>query len=181
MQKMHKVFLGVALIAIVAVAGSGIFWFFIEPAVDFWFDTGYLYQKVGNNWVTNDTINNNTLNGLILPFHCKNYGLLVATFKITVALSGASFLNDTQQLYQEINETVAKFDFSLKGGQEKTSNVYFDIKNNSFTFSLSLETNQGLLRIVDAQKFGSQPWQQSYRQLNYGLSGDNSFAPALIS
>ena len=46
MQKRHKVFWGVALIAIVAIAGSGIFWFFIEPAVDFWLDTEYLYQKV---------------------------------------------------------------------------------------------------------------------------------------
>jgi hypothetical protein len=52
--------------------------------------------------------------------------------------------------------------------------------NNNFIDSLSLESNQGLLRIMDSQKFGSQPWQQSYRELHYWLE-TNRFAPALIS
>ena len=179
MQKRHKILGGVALIAIIALAGCGIFWFFIEPAVDFWLDTHYIYQKVGDNWVT--MVNNNTLNGTVIPFFCKNYGLLPAEFNIAVVFTGASFSNQTQLQYQEINSTAAKFDFTLNGGQEKTVNVYFNIKSNYFVVSLTFETNQGLLRIVDARKFGSQPWQQSYRELYYGLSGNGRFAPALIS
>jgi hypothetical protein len=182
MQKRRKVFLGVTLIAIVAIAGIGIFWFFIAPAVDFWLDTEYLYQKVGNNWVTVNSINNNTLNGTVIPFHCKSYGLLTSSFKITVVFSGASFSNDTQLPYQEINSATAKFDFTLNSGQEKNVNVYFTItSNNNFTISLSIESNQGLLRIIDAQKFGSPPWQQSYRELDYYSLNNKLFAPALIS
>ena len=108
--------------------------------------------------------------------------MLTATFKITIVFSGASFSTDTQLPYQEINTTAAKFDFTLNSGQEKNADVYFKItNNNNFTISISSETNQGLLRIVDARKFGSQPWQQSYRELYYGLSNNNTFAPALIS
>jgi hypothetical protein len=108
--------------------------------------------------------------------------LLTSSFKITVVFSGASFSNDTQLPYQEINSAATKFDFTLNSGQEKNVNVYFKItNNNNFTVSLSLESNQGLLRIIDAQKFGSPPWQQSYRELDYYSLNNKLFAPALIS
>jgi hypothetical protein len=181
MQKRNKLFLGAALIAVVVLAGSGLFWFFIEPAVDFWLDTGHLYQKVGNSWETVTSVNNSIFNNTIIPFYCKNYGLLPATFDITVVFTGASFSNQTQLQHQEINSSATKFDFTLGGGQEKTVNVYFNItSNDNFVVSLTFETNQGLLRIVDAQKFGSQPWQQSYRELHYGLTGDGRLEPVRL-
>jgi hypothetical protein len=181
MQNRRKIFLGVALIAIITLAGGGIFWFFIEPAVDFGLDTGYLYQKVGNNWETIKSVNNSTVDGTMIPFYCKNYGLLPAAFDITVIFTGASISNQAQLQYHEINGSSAKFDFTLGGGQEKTVNVYFNITNNdNFVVSLTFETNQGLLRIMDAQKFGSEPWQQSYRELHFGLTGDGRLEPVRL-
>ena len=78
-------------VALIVIAGRGIFWLFIDSIVDFWLDAGYLCQKVGYNWVTVDSINNSTFNGSVIPFHCKNYGLLTATIEITVALVVALF------------------------------------------------------------------------------------------
>jgi hypothetical protein len=86
-------------VALIAIAGSGIFWLFIDSIFDFWLDTGYLCQKVGDNWVTVDPLNKSTFNGSVILFHCKNYGLLTATIEITVSFGGGSFLSDTRLPY----------------------------------------------------------------------------------
>ena len=168
-------------ILIIAFGGSGIFYLFVLPSVDYWLDTNYYYQKVDDQWVTRNFQNNNTLNETLLPINCKNHGAMLATFEITVAFNGASFSSDTSMPYQQINSTAAKFAFTLNGGQEKNANVYFTLTNTTrFTVTLSLEINQSLLRVMDAQKNPWLPWIRSYRELHYSGS-DNKLVAAVIN
>lgn len=158
MRRSRAVLLTVALIAIFVIAGSGIFWLFITPDADFWLPTNFYYQKVAGDWVSVNYSNNNTLDGTFAPINCKNNGALTATFEIIVVFSGAYFSTDTPLPYQQINDTTAKFAFTLNSYQEKSANIYFTIINSmSFTISLSLETNQTLLRVMNPQK-SSDPW-----------------------
>ena len=177
----RKVLLAAVFISIIAIGGSGIFWLFIMPDVDYWLDTNYYYQKVDDQWVTRNFQNKHTVLDTLLPINCKNHGAMPATFEITITFNGASFSSDTPMPYQQINSTAAKFAFTLNSYQEKNTNVYFTLTNTTrFTVTLSLETNQGLLRVMDAQKNPWLPWIRSYRELHYSGS-DNKLVAAVIS
>lgn len=181
MKKNQAVLLGAALIAVIAVAGSGIFWLFIMSDVDFWLDPNCYYQKTAGDWGTFNYANNSCLNGTYIPINCKNNGALTATFVITIVFTDASFSTNTPSPYQPINNTAAKFSFTLNSHQEKNTNVYFTIENTTyFTVSLSLKTNQSLLRITNAQK-SSEPWDRSYRELSYSQVTSDKFVAAVIS
>ena len=149
----RKVLLAVVFISIIAIGGSGIFWLFIMPDVDYWIDTNYYYQKVDDQWVTRNFQNKHAVLDTLLPINCKNHGAMPATFEITITFNGASFSSYTLLPYQIINSTSAKFAFTLNSYQEKTTNVYFTLTNTTdFTVALSLETNQGLLRVMRRTK-----------------------------
>lgn len=180
-KRRRAALLAAVFISIIAFGGSGIFWLFIMPNVDFWLNTNYYYQKVDDQWVTRNIQNKHTLNDTLLPINCKNNGAMPATFEITITFNGASFSSDTPLPYQQISSTAAKFAFTLNGGQEKNTNVYFTLTNvTRFTVTLSLETNQGLLRVMDEQKNPWLPWIRSYRDLYYSGSG-NKLVAAVIS
>ena len=178
-MKRKAALMAIAILLIVAFVGSAIFWLFVMPNVDFWLNPTNTYQKVADNWVTTTYDNNSSVSGCLIPIGCKNNGALTATFQITIVFSGASFSTETPMPYQQINTTAAKFTFTLNSYQERNVNVYFTITNTTrFNISLSLQTNQSLLRITNAQK--SSPWDSSYRELYYSLIGDK-FVPAQIS
>ncbi|HLN89970.1 MAG TPA: hypothetical protein VK253_07880 [Candidatus Binatia bacterium] len=169
--------------SIIAIGGSGIFWLFIMPDVDYWLDTNYYYyQKVYDQWVTRNFQNKHTILDTLLPINCKNNGAMPATFEITITFNGASFSIETSMPYHQINSTAAKFAFTLNSYQEKNTNVYFTLTNTTqFTVTLSLVTNQGLLRVMDAQKSPGLPWIRSYRELHYYSGSDNKLVAAVIS
>ena len=174
--------MAVVFISIIAIGGSGIFWLFIMPDVDYWLDTNYYYQKVNDQWVTRNFQNKHTILDTLLPINCKNNGAMVATFEITITFNGASFSENTSMPYQQINSTSAKFAFTLNAYQEKNTDVYFTLTNTtSFTVTLSFETNQGLLRVMDEQKSPGLPWIRSYRELHYYLGSDDRLVAAVIS
>ncbi len=177
MKKRRAALLAAAIILIATVAGSSIFWLFIMPDVDFWIDTNYKYQKVAGNWVTINYATNASVNGCFIPIGCKNSGFMPATFEITVTFNGASFSTDTPMPYQQVGNSAAKFAFTLGGHQEKNVEAHFTIVNSTrFIISLSLQTSQGVFRVVDAQR--GQPWDVSYRQLYfYEGSSNDSFIP----
>jgi hypothetical protein len=178
MVERKRVFLAVALVAIVLVA-IGISWFLVLPTVDFWLDPNYYFLKDEESWVTINFQNNASAAGTRTPIICKNNGLLPATFEITVVFSGAAFSKDTPMPYQQINDTAAVFTFSVGGFQEKKADVYFSILNDTrFSISLSLASDQALLRVANAQR-SSLPWDRSYRELHYGFY-DNRFVAAVI-
>ena len=180
-KRRRAALLAVVFISIIVIGGSGIFWLFIMPDVDFWLDTNYYYQKVADKWVTSNFQTNKTLNDTLLPINCKNNGAMPATFEITITFNGASFSSNTPMPYQQINSTATKFAFTLNGYQEKNTNVYFTLTNTTrFTVTLSLETNQGLLRVMDAQKNPWLPWIRSYRELHYSGAG-NKLVAAVIN
>ena len=180
MNKRRKAILAVALVAIVSAA-AGIFWLLVFPVIDFWLDPSYYFLKEGEGWVTVNSINNASAPGTFTPINCKNNGLLPATFEITAVFSGAAFSNDTPMPYEKINETAAKFTFELGGNQEKKADVYFSILNETrFTISLSITSNQALLRVANAQK-SSLPWDRSYRDLYYYSTDNNKFVAAVVS
>jgi len=181
-KRRRAALLAVVFISIIVISGSGIFWLFIMPDVDYWLDTSYYYQKVDGQWVTRNFHSKYTSLDTLLPINCKNHGAMPATFEITITFNGASFSSDTPMPYQQINSTSAKFAFTLNSYQEKNTNVYFTLTNTTrFTVTLSLETNQGLLRIMDAQKSPGLPWDRSYRELYYGLGSNDQLVAALIS
>ena len=178
MKRRKKILVACALLTLIVVAYFGIFWF--TPNVDYWLDPNYAFQKNNNGWTTVNLQTNYSVPGTLMPINCKNNGLLEVAFDITVVFSGASISSDTSMPYQRINETAAKFSFILGGFEEKNSNIYFSITNNSrFTTSLSVSSNQQLLHITPAQK-SSQPWDRSYRELFYS-SIDNRFVAAIIN
>jgi hypothetical protein len=181
-KRRRAALLAAVFISIIAIGGSGIFWLFIMPDVDYWLDTSYYYQKVDDQWVTRNLHSKYTVLDTLLPINCKNNGAMPATFEITIAFKGASFSSDTPLPYQQINSTAAKFAFTLNSYQEKNTNVYFTLTNSTdFTVTLSLETNQGLLRVMDAQKSPGIPWDRSYRELHYYLGSDNKLVAAVIN
>jgi hypothetical protein len=180
--KRKRALLAAVFISIIAIGGSGIFWLFIIPDVDYWLDTSYYYQKVDDQWVTRNFNNKHTVLDTLLPINCKNHGAMPATFEITINFNGATFSSNTSMPYQQINSTAAKFSFTLHSYQEKNTDVYFKLTNTTrFTVTLSLETNQGLLRIMDAQKSPWLPWIRSYRELHYSLGSDDKLVAAVIS
>lgn len=177
MKRRKKILVASALLTIIIVTYIGIFWF--TPNVDYRLDPSYAFQKNNDDWTTVNLHTNYSVPGTHMPINCKNNGLLEVAFDITIVFSGASISTDTPMPYQRINETAAKFSFTLGGFEEKNSNVYFSIENNSrFTASLSLSSNQQL-HITPAQK-SSQPWDRSYRELFYSLT-DNRFVAAVIN
>jgi hypothetical protein len=180
MVRRRKIILTVALVGII-LATVGFSWFLVFLNVDFWLNTSIYYQKSEAGWTTVNFQNNASATGTFAPINCKNNGLLPATFEITAVFSGASFSKDTPMPYQQINETAATFTFTLGSFQEKKADAYFSILNETgFSISLSITSNQALLRVATAQK-SSIPWDRSYRQLIYGNSTDDKFCPALIS
>ena len=171
-------------ILIIAIGGSGIFWLFNMPDVDNWLNKNYYrYENIDNPCGNPCNYNNKyTVLDTLLPINFKNHGAIPATFEITIAFNGASFSSETPKPYQQINSTATKFAFTLNGGQEKNTNVYFTLTNTTrFTVTLSLETNQGLLRVMDAQKTPWLPWIRSYRELYYFSGSGNKLVAAVIS
>ena len=149
--------------------------------MDYWLDTNYYYQKVDDKWVTRNFHSRYTALYTLLPINCKNHGAMPASFEITISFNGASISSDTPLPYQLINSTAAKFAFTLNSYQEKNTNVFFTLTNTTdFSVTLSLETNQTLLRVVDAQK-SSIPWDRSYRELHYFSGSDNKLVAAVIN
>lgn len=178
----RKELLAVVFISIITIGGSGIFWLFIMPDVDYWLDTSIYYQKIDDKWVTRNFHSKYTVLDTMIPINCKNNGAMPATFEITITFNGASFSSNTSMPYQQINSTAAKFSYTLNGYQEKNTDVYFTLTNTTrFTVTLSLATNQGLLRVMDAQKNPWLPWIRSYRELHYSLGSDDKFVAAVIS
>ncbi len=180
MDSSQKILLSIILVAIVATAGSSLFSTNPTAHINPWIDTYYRYEKAGGQWVTHNSVNNNTSEGLFIPVNCKNNGATVATFNITVEFEGASFLTKTAQPYWQINSTAARFAFTLNVGEQQTADVYFQIDENTdhFTISLSVETNQNNLLVEPVRKentfFG-------YKQLYYVWVPEyNLYAPALI-
>ncbi len=177
MVKRRQVFVAITLIAIILVA-IGISFFSVFPVVDYWLDP-YTYFQDEEGWRTMNFHNNISAAGTFTPINCKNAGLLPATFEITIVFSGAIFSTDTPMPCQQINQTAAKFTFTVDGFQEKKIDVYFTILNETrFAISLSITSNQGLLRVANAQK-SSVPWDVSYRVLFYYFH-DNKFVAAMI-
>jgi uncharacterized membrane protein len=118
-----------------------------------------------------------------MPITCKNNGAMDGTFNLIITFTNASFLTTTPQPYQIINDTSAKFTFTLHEGEKQVTNVHFSIDNgtDSFTILLSLESNQNILRVENAQK-GEIAWQGVYRFLYYNwASNAQLYAPALIA
>jgi hypothetical protein len=181
MKKAQKVLLS-AILIVVITASTLLFWFEGVASIDYWLDNTYQYQKVGDQWIIKN-FEANSSNGIFIPINCKNSGALDGTFDLIVTFTNASFLTATPQPHQILNDTSAKFTFTLHGREKQITNVYFSIDNNTdkFTISLSLESNQSPLRIENAQK-SENPWQRVYRTLYYSWIPDEQlFAPAQIA
>lgn len=181
MKNSHKGLVGTILISAIA-AGALSFWFVGMASIDYSLDHTCQYQKVGDQWVTKNSQENSS-NGIFMPITCKNNGAIDGTFDLIITFTNSSFLTTNSQPYQMINDTSAKFTFTLHGGEKQVTNVYFSIdkSTDSFTISLSLESNHSILRVENAQK-GEIAWQRVYRFLHYNWeSNAQLYAPVLIA
>ncbi len=181
MKDIRKVLLGAFLILAIA-AGALSFWFVGMAAIDYSLDHTCQYQKVGDQWITKN-FQTNSSNGIFMPVICKNNGAMDGTFDLIITFTNASFLRTTSQRYQIINDTSVKFTVTLRGGEKQVTNVDFSIDNDadSFTILLSLERNQSMLRVENAQK-GEIAWHRVYRFLHYNwASNAQLYAPVLIA
>ena len=83
-----------------------------------------------------------------ITINCNNGGKMDGDFNLVLNFVNASFSTKTEQPYTEIKSTSAEFRWTLHEGNSASKNVYFDIdpSANSFSISLSINSNQGYLK-----------------------------------
>ncbi len=181
MDRSKKILLSIFLVTIVATASSSLFSANPTVYINPWMDTHYRYEKIDNQWVTHNSVDNSTMPGLFVPVNCKNNGATVAKFYIIVTFNGTCFSADTPHPYRQLNSTAASFEFILKVGEQQTVPVYFKIDTpiDHFIITLSIETEQNNLFVEPIRKESTF---YGYKQLFYVWVAEYAvYAPVLIA
>ncbi len=185
MKKRTVLGLSVTIIAIIAIVLI-LFWQTQIGTIDYWLGNTLEYQKVDGQWETVNFTNNGTSPGINIPIYCRNDGFSTASFDLIISFTnaiygGSSDTPRTMIMWGKINDTAARYSFTVSPHQTQSINVSFaiDSSTQSFSVSLSFESTQ-LLRVESAQK-GSVPWDVVYRSLSYSQIGNNTYVPALIN
>jgi hypothetical protein len=184
-MKKRKVLLVLALTTIITVAFA-LFWQWESGTIDYWLEDAMKYQIVDGRWETVNCSTGAISPGIFIPINCRNDGFTTASFDLIISFKNAIYKGspDNPKLmidWEKINDTVAKYSYTLSPHATQSVNVYFQIENETDTFEvrLAFQSNQ-LLRVESAQK-GSQPWQTVYRTLYFGKADTNSYLAAHIS
>lgn len=165
---MKKWKIAVSAVAPVIVVLVSVFAFYsFEPAVGYWQETNYVYQRVGDNWITADFEGNLLAKGCFITVCSQTIQGNHASFDLIVTLTNATFPDNTQ---------TARVPFNLQDQQEHSINVTFSVKDGvkSFAIALSLQPNQPFLRSED-RNWDSQNPIPYYNYIN------NTYEPALFA
>jgi len=126
LKKRRKLIAIVTLALVAAIAVAGLVWF-VRASVFYSFDALHTYPRGGDNYFT---------------INCENAGYLEGSFSLDVKLVNASFSEKTTQPYQQVDNSIARFDYTLQPKEKQNTQVYFLIHDNVTGFSISLRNNQ---------------------------------------
>ena len=157
----------VIAVALAIMVLASIFAFYV-PAVGYWQGTSYIYQKVGDNWVTREFGSNVLTKGCFFTVYCQSLRRITqASFDLVVTLTNATFPDNTQ---------TARIAYNLKDLQEHGTNLTFTIKDGvrSFTIALSLQPHQLFLRSENMMEYNQNP-------LPYYNNGNDTYEPILLA
>jgi hypothetical protein len=126
LKKRRKLIVIVALALVAAIAVAGLVWF-VRASVYYSFDALHTYPKGGDNYFS---------------VNCENAGYLEGSFSLDVKLVNASFSAKTTQPYQQVDNSIARFNYTLQPKEKQSTEVYFLIHDNVTGFSVSLFNNQ---------------------------------------
>jgi hypothetical protein len=164
-MKKWKIAVSAVALAIVVLASVFAFYAF-EPAVGYWQDTSYMYQKVGGNWITTDFEGNVIAKGCFATVYSQSLGGAHASFDLVVTLTNATFSDNAQ---------TATVSYNLQDQQEHSTNLTFAVKDGveSFSIALSFQPHQLFLRGQDRN------W-DSQNPIAYYNYSNNTYEPALL-
>jgi hypothetical protein len=170
---MKKSIKAIFLIVVLAVSSAALVYFSIPNIHYYSYSTWVEYQKIGDQWHTINLENNTTVNGSFTTIYCKNNGLFAGTFHITVALTNATFSNNSSELF---NIRTLNILYTLKPQEENITNVNFAIGNNvkAFAISISLQTDHQFIRYSEDNWAGQ-------HDFFYFVAPNNTWVPTAIS
>lgn len=111
--------LGALIVAIIGL------WWGIETtqaSIDYWLEKRETFSK-GLNSIT---------------IYCKNGGETDGDFRLVLTFVNASFSNQTEKPYVQVDNSTAKFRFLLHKDETNQKRVYFTIHENVERFSIQL-------------------------------------------
>jgi hypothetical protein len=183
-MKRQRVLLIVVSAALILVS-IAFLWQWRSGTIDYWLEDTMKYQLVDGQWESVNYATNISAPGLLVPIHVRNDGLATASFDLMISFKNAIYngSSDNQTVmvaWEKINNTAARYYFTINPHRSQEINVYFQIENQteSFIIGLTFQSHQ-LLQAESAQK-GSQPWQTVYRTLYFERADLNSYLAAHI-
>jgi hypothetical protein len=126
LKKRRKLIAAVASVVFAAIAIVGLVWF-TQASVYYSFDSAASYPRAGDNYIT---------------LNCKNTGYVEGTFSLVTQFMNANFSAETDQPYERLSDSAAKFTHTLRGGEKQSTKVYFSIHENVTEFFISLSYQQ---------------------------------------
>jgi hypothetical protein len=165
-MKKWKIPISAVALSVMVLASVFAFYTF-EPAVGYWQGTSYMYQRVGENWITTDFEGNLVAKGCLITVYSQSIDGTHASFDLVVTLTNATFPDNTQ---------TTKVSYNLQDQQEHSSNITFSVKDGvkSFAIALSLQPHQPFLRGEDRN------W-DSQNPIPYYNYSNNTYEPALLA
>jgi hypothetical protein len=139
LKKRRKLILSVTLILVVAIAVGGSVWF-LRAQIYYSFDALHDYPKVGDNSFT---------------INCQNNGYVAGSFSLNVLLTNANISSKTNQSYQLVGASTARFEYTLQPGERQNTQVYFQIGENVTDFNLQLQQEQKKDFLMTADSTGN--------------------------
>ena len=122
LKRRRKLIAIVALALVIVIAVSGLVWF-VRASIYYSFDGLYTYPREGDNYFT---------------VNSQNTGYVQGSFSLVIELTNASFSTKTIHPYQQLDNSKAKFDYTLQPKEKQYTDVYFTIHDNATSFSISL-------------------------------------------
>jgi hypothetical protein len=126
LRKRRKLILIVTLVLTVAIVVAGFVWF-LRADIYYSFDAVQAYPRVGDNYFT---------------VNCVNTGYVAGSFSLDVKLYGAVFSSNTSQPYTLLDNSDARFDYTLQPGERQSTQVFFQISDNVTDFNIQLQHEQ---------------------------------------
>jgi hypothetical protein len=136
LKKRRKLVLMVTLVFVLAIAVAGSVWF-LRAQIYYSFDALHDYPMAADNYFT---------------INCQNNGYVEGSFSLDVLLTNANFSANTNQSYQLVDASIARFDYTLQPGQRQSTQVHFQIEANATDFNIQLagEQNNDFLMTSDS-------------------------------
>ena len=116
----HRKPIGIALLITMAVATSVAFVWSAAPSIQYGVTAADTYPEVSSD-------NYFTVN-------CENTGYWAGTFDFEVQLTNGEISAKTTAPHQELDNSTAKFSFTLQAGEKQNTPVYFSIDKNATEF-----------------------------------------------